>query len=176
MLWYHCNVHFLEFWRKLRFGHFQAWLVMTLEGSNFHQMVPNLKWNGMVSIKTYKFCFGTLLSEFIPLKPCFELWRNNINLRGKCHQLVLLGLIPKTTNNLRNYYGWKILDLKHNKITHTLNFWIINSFGYVTQFTELWPTFSFRLMKPKLTQMHPNDLKLCMEDIYGYKYIVIHNI
>ena len=24
---------------------------MTLEGSNFHEMVPNFKWNGMVSIK-----------------------------------------------------------------------------------------------------------------------------
>ena len=27
---------------------------MTLEGSNFHQMVPNLKGDGMVSIKNYQ--------------------------------------------------------------------------------------------------------------------------
>ena len=34
---------------------------MTLEGSNFHQMVPNLKGNGMESIETSKVVLWILL-------------------------------------------------------------------------------------------------------------------
>ena len=34
---------------------------MTLEGYNFHQMVPNLKVNGMMSLNTYQFGLCILL-------------------------------------------------------------------------------------------------------------------
>ena len=33
---------------------------MTLEGLNIHQMVPNLKGDGMESLKTYKFILGII--------------------------------------------------------------------------------------------------------------------
>ena len=41
---------------------------MTLEGSNFHQIVQNLKGDGMVSIKKIQFGLWILLLEFIPLQ------------------------------------------------------------------------------------------------------------
>ena len=44
------------------------------------------------------------------------------------------------------------------------------------KFAQLWPISRFRLAKPKLTQMHPDDLKFCMEEIEGYYDILIHNI
>ena len=39
------------------------------------------------------------------------------------------------------------------------------------KFAQLWSISSFRLVKPNLTQMHPNDFKLCMEEIEGYYHI-----
>ena len=44
------------------------------------------------------------------------------------------------------------------------------------KFAQLWPISSFSLVKTKLTQMHPNDFKLCMEVIDGYSDIPMHNI
>ena len=44
----------------------------------------------------------------------------------------------------------------------------------IFKFAQFWPISSFRLMKPKLTQMHPNDFKLCMGDIEGYQEILMH--
>ena len=34
---------------------------MALGGSNWHQIVPNLKWNGMVSVRTLQYYLLTLL-------------------------------------------------------------------------------------------------------------------
>ena len=64
MLLYHCNVPFWKIWRNTQIRQILAQLVMTLEGSNFHQMIPNLKGNSMVSIKTSK---GGLWILFIKL-------------------------------------------------------------------------------------------------------------
>ena len=44
------------------------------------------------------------------------------------------------------------------------------------KFAQLWPISSFILVKPKSTQMHPNEFKYCMEEIDGYSDILIHNI
>ena len=49
-------------------------------------------------------------------------------------------------------------------------------FDMLLMFTQLWLISSFRLVKPKLTQMHPNEFKLCMEEIEGYYEIIILNI
>ena len=100
---------------------------MTPEGSNFIQMVSNLKGNGMVSINT-KVVYRHFLSDFRPLQPCFGLRRNNANLLGKCGRLVLLGLVPNTTKNFQNYYGGILWDLKNNIRPQTLNSRIRNSF------------------------------------------------
>ena len=51
-----------------------------------------------------------------------------------------------------------------------------NSFWHDIQVCTIWPISSFRLVKPKLIQMHPNELNLCMEDIEGYWDILIHII
>ena len=108
----------------------------------------------------------TFLSNFRPLQPFFGSRRNNANLLGKCGQLVLVGLVPNTTKPY--YYGEILWDLTHNIIPYTLNGRIINSFLHLLKFAQLWSISRFRLVKPKLTQMHPNDFKLCMEDIEGY--------
>ena len=42
----------------------------SLEGSNFHQMVSNLKGNGMVILKNPKLAYGHFVSDFIPLQLC----------------------------------------------------------------------------------------------------------
>ena len=84
-------------------------------------------------LKNTKVVYGKFFYNFIPLQPCFGLRRNNAYLLGNCGQLVLLGLVPTTTETFQNYYGGIIFYLKHNKIPYTLNFQIINSFGHVTQ-------------------------------------------
>ena len=65
--------------------------------------------------------YGHILSDFIVIQPCFWLRRNNANLLRKCGQLVLLGLVPNTTEPFQNYYGGILWDLKHNNIPGTLN-------------------------------------------------------
>ena len=82
----------------------------------------------MVSLKTYQGGLWTLLSDFVPMQPFLGLRRNNANLLGKCGQLVPIGLVPNTTETFQNYYGWIIMGFKHDKIPHTLNVIIINSF------------------------------------------------
>ena len=77
--------------------------------------------------------YGHFLYDFMPIQPCLGLRRNNANLLEKCGQLVLLGLVPKTTRPLKNYYGVILWDLKHNKIPNTIDVWIINSFLHVSQ-------------------------------------------
>ena len=77
--------------------------------------------------------YGHIVSNFRPLQPFFGLMINNANLLGKCGQLVLLGLVPNTTEPLQNYYGGILWDSKNCKRPHTLNCIIRNSFWNVTQ-------------------------------------------
>ena len=60
---------------------------MTLEGSNFHQMVPNLKLNGIISIKTYKYGLWIIYIIFVPLKTCLGLMTKIPKLLGNCVQI-----------------------------------------------------------------------------------------
>ena len=65
--------------------------------------------------------YGQFLSEFRCLKPCVGLMRESANLLRKCGQLVLLGLVPNTTEPFQNYYGGILWDLTHNNRHNTLN-------------------------------------------------------
>ena len=49
-------------------------------------------------------------------------------------------------------------------------------FYMLLKFAQLCPFSSLRLVKPKLTQMHPNDFKFCMEEIDEYYDIIMHHI
>ena len=84
-------------------------------------------------LKYLKLVYGHFVSDFIPLQPCLVLRRNNANLLGKCGQLVLLGLVPNTTEPFQNSYGGILCDLTHTSWPHTLNGQIRNSFWHVTQ-------------------------------------------
>ena len=61
---------------------------MTLEGSKFHRMVPNLKCKGMVSLikSQYGIC-KIFLSNFITLKTCLGLMTKIPKLLGNCVQI-----------------------------------------------------------------------------------------
>ena len=61
---------------------------MTLEGSNFHQMAPNWKGDGMVSIKKSQFFLWIIfLSYFIPLQTCLGLMKKRPKLLRNCDQI-----------------------------------------------------------------------------------------